>query len=124
MFDPDTPALDISVLQEFADTIGPSAPEMLGQIVGLFLDESPPLMAELAMSVRNANHARVVDIAHRLRGSCMSLGAYAMADRCAILEECLPREAATLSLSVNVEYHRATDALRAFLESGSKSQYP
>jgi HPt (histidine-containing phosphotransfer) domain-containing protein len=117
MFDPDTPALDQSVLQEFVDAVGPSAPEMLGKIVGVFLEETPPLLAELAAAVRDTNHAQVVSIAHRLRGSCMSLGAYAMAGRCAILEECLPREAAALSLAVSVEYRRTSVALRAFLES-------
>jgi hypothetical protein len=47
----------------------------------------------------------------------MSLGAYAMAGRCAILEDCLPREAAVLSLAVSVEYRRTSLALRTFLES-------
>jgi HPt (histidine-containing phosphotransfer) domain-containing protein len=117
MFDPDTPALDIAVLHEFVDAVGLSAPDMLRKILGVFLEETPPLLAELAVAVRDTNHAQVVSIAHRLRGSCMSLGAYAMAGRCAILEDCLPREAAALSLAVSVEYRRTSAALRTFLES-------
>jgi HPt (histidine-containing phosphotransfer) domain-containing protein len=116
MFDPDAPVIDHTVLEEFVDAVGPSAPEMMGKIVGVFLEETPPLLADLAAAVRDVRHDRVVGIAHRLRGSCMSLGAYAMAGRCAILEECLPREAAALSLSVSMEYRRTASALRAFLD--------
>ncbi|MEI8306104.1 MAG: Hpt domain-containing protein [Chloroflexales bacterium] len=119
MFDPDTPALDLSVLEEFVELIGANAPEITGKIVGLFLEETPPLIAELDAAVRESNYARVESIAHRLRGSCMSLGVYAMADRCAILEECLPHEGVALFTSVSAEYRRAKVALRAFLESSS-----
>ncbi|MEI6778605.1 MAG: Hpt domain-containing protein [Chloroflexales bacterium] len=117
LFDPNTPALDLSVLQEFMETIGSRAPEIMGMIVGLFLEETPPLIADLDAAVRESNYARVESIAHRLRGSCMSLGIYAMANRCAILEECLPHEGGALFVSVSIEYRRATVALRDFLES-------
>jgi HPt (histidine-containing phosphotransfer) domain-containing protein len=117
MFDPNALPLDPAVLYEFIDLVGPSATEMLAKIVEVFLEETPLLLKDLADAVRDTHHERVVYIAHRLRGSCISLGAYAMAGRCAILEECLPREAALLSRFVHAEYSRAAAALRAFLDS-------
>ncbi|MEI7772634.1 MAG: Hpt domain-containing protein [Chloroflexales bacterium] len=117
MFDPYAPTLDTAVLQEFVEAGGPCALEVIREIVVMFLEETPPLLADLGTAIHHANHAQVVSIAHELRESCHELGAYAMAGRCAILEECLPREAAVLSQSVNAEYRRAMDALRIFLTS-------
>ncbi|NTW04206.1 MAG: Hpt domain-containing protein [Oscillochloris sp.] len=114
---PEAPVLETSVLYEFAETFGPNGPEMLGRAVGTFIEVTPPLLTTLASAIRDEDTTQVADIAHRLRGSSISLGAYALAERCVALEQSPPHALAAKSLAVSVEYRRAVTALRTFLES-------
>ncbi|NNJ09978.1 hypothetical protein EKD04_006535 [Chloroflexales bacterium ZM16-3] len=115
--EPEPPVLNLSVLQALAATAGADAPEMLAQIVREFLEQTPPLLADLAAAVRDADSARAAGIARRLREGCVGMGVYAMAGRCAALAEAPPYAMASLSLAVSVEYRRAVAALKAFRDS-------
>jgi HPt (histidine-containing phosphotransfer) domain-containing protein len=63
-----------------AQTFGDKA--LASEILAMFLDQSPPLMQALGATVGRARR----EVAHRLKGSALAIGAGELADRAAALE--------------------------------------
>ena len=84
--DPAVPTLDLSVLQRFVEQLGDDGWDVVREIIDVFLQDVPKMLAELR-GAADASDARTVDrSAHTLKSSSASLGGLAMARLCADLE--------------------------------------
>jgi two-component system, sensor histidine kinase and response regulator len=94
-------------------------PEIVEQLVELFADSTPPLLAELRAGAEQGDAEVVRRAAHKLKGSCQNIGASRLAALAADIEQgraLEPDEAAGLE-----DVFAATvDALRAALEPAGR----
>ncbi|MDP9457557.1 MAG: response regulator [Actinomycetota bacterium] len=84
---PDTPLLDRSVLDGLRELSGPGEPDMLAELVGLFLEDAPPRLQALREALDEGDARRVKEVSHALKGSSSNMGAARMAGICARLED-------------------------------------
>lgn len=75
--------LDTGLLAELAATIGLAT---LRGITATFITETPPLLAGLHAAAERADPATTNHLVHLLKGRALSLGAQALAARCATVE--------------------------------------
>jgi two-component system sensor histidine kinase/response regulator len=61
-------------------------PEIAGRLVDLFVEATPPILADLRDAVHDGDDERVRRAAHKLKGSCQNIGATFMATLCVELE--------------------------------------
>jgi CheY-like chemotaxis protein/HPt (histidine-containing phosphotransfer) domain-containing protein len=61
-------------------------PDIVDQLLDLFLQSTPPLLAELRTAIDGADGDEVRRAAHKLKGSCQNIGATFMATLCRALE--------------------------------------
>jgi len=80
---PDSPILDVEHLRDVCG--GDLAFER--EIIGDFLAQVTPLQEKLALAVASGNANTVSFAAHAIKGSSRSLGAVALGEACAELEE-------------------------------------
>jgi two-component system sensor histidine kinase/response regulator len=62
-------------------------PEIVGRLVDLFADSTPPLLEELDRASGAGDAEGCRRVAHKLKGSCQNIGAARMAELCSALEE-------------------------------------
>ncbi|MDP9474716.1 MAG: response regulator [Actinomycetota bacterium] len=84
---PDTPLLDRSALDGLRELSGPGEPDILAELVGLFLEDAPPRLQTLREALAEGDARRVKEISHALKGSSSNMGAARMAEICAQLED-------------------------------------
>jgi two-component system, sensor histidine kinase and response regulator len=72
-------------------------PDIVDQLLRLFLDSTPELLEELHAAVDSADAAELKRAAHKLKGSCQNIGATFMATLCVSLERDDVDAAATLA---------------------------
>ena len=77
--DPEKPALDRSVLAGLRDLQEEGEPDVLHELIGLFLADVPPQLVVLREAVEVSDARSVERIAHTLKGSCGSMGTTRMA---------------------------------------------
>ncbi|WP_018228846.1 PAS domain-containing hybrid sensor histidine kinase/response regulator [Methyloversatilis universalis] len=98
------------------------------RILGLFLDSADPTLDELRSSRADMNIERLRQLAHRLRGSCGSLGAHALHALSDRLEQaCRANEteqAAELAECVATTLSATRDAVRHYLDRHGKPMDP
>jgi HPt (histidine-containing phosphotransfer) domain-containing protein len=63
------------------------SPEALPRLVGIFEDASLDILDELRTAIEAGDSASVRELAHKLRGGCVSLAAVHMGELCRELEE-------------------------------------
>jgi CheY-like chemotaxis protein len=80
------PVLDQAVLDELRKLEADGAPDLLADLIGLFQQETPPLMDSIRDAVAAGNADKLRSAAHTLKGSSSSLGARTLADLSADLE--------------------------------------
>jgi two-component system sensor histidine kinase/response regulator len=61
-------------------------PDIVGQLLDLFLQSTPPLLAELRTAIDGGDGEELRRAAHKLKGSCQSIGATFMVTLCRALE--------------------------------------
>ena len=61
-------------------------PDIVDQLLDLFLQSTPPLLAELRAAVDGGDSEALRRAAHKLKGSCQNIGATVMAALCHALE--------------------------------------
>jgi two-component system, sensor histidine kinase and response regulator len=61
-------------------------PDIVDQLVDLFLTSTPPLLAELRAAVDEGDRDELRRAAHKLKGSCQNIGATFMATLCRSIE--------------------------------------
>ena len=82
-----TSPLDQSVLDVIRDMEDEDDPDMLAEIIGLYLDKSAELLQSLQAAVANKDAESLRIAAHTLKSSSANVGARALADLCRELEE-------------------------------------
>jgi two-component system sensor histidine kinase/response regulator len=89
-------------------------PEIVEQLVGLFVDSTPPLLRELRAAAENDDAAALKQASHKLKGSCQNIGASGMAAETAAIERAAAATAEQLD-RLEITYDRTCAALRAAL---------
>jgi two-component system sensor histidine kinase/response regulator len=82
-----TGSLDRSVLEGLYQLQGESEPDILDELIELFLDDVPLQLVALREGVEGRNADSVERVAHTLKGSCGNMGAIRMAKICEQLQE-------------------------------------
>jgi two-component system, sensor histidine kinase and response regulator len=88
-------------------------PEIVEQLVDLFVDSTPPLLLELRAGAERGDGEAVRRAAHKLKGSCQNIGASGMATLAGKVEQADTEPGLLAALEGSFEPTR--DALRAAL---------
>jgi CheY-like chemotaxis protein/HPt (histidine-containing phosphotransfer) domain-containing protein len=78
--------VDPTVSLRLRSVHAPGMPDLLTQLVEIFLHDAPGDIAALGNAVARADLQAVQDVAHSLKGSCGTLGAVALDRLCGLLE--------------------------------------
>jgi two-component system sensor histidine kinase/response regulator len=89
-------------------------PEIVGQLIELFVESTPPLLVELREGAESGDGEAVRRAAHKLKGSCQNIGASFMAGLADNLEQAAAAEPSELAGLERV-FEDTRDALRAAL---------
>jgi HPt (histidine-containing phosphotransfer) domain-containing protein len=87
-------------------------PEIVEQLVDLFVDSTPPLLADLRRAAEDEDAEAVRRAAHKLKGSCQNIGAARLARLAAAIEQ---GESAPDADELVQVFDATCDALRAAL---------
>jgi HPt (histidine-containing phosphotransfer) domain-containing protein len=79
--------LDPEVVESLRQLTPPGEPDVLGEILSLFLDEVPKKIATLRSAVTSGDAVKVQRTAHSLKGSTGNIGARAMYEVCRQLDD-------------------------------------
>ena len=75
-------ALDPNAFAEMKEMMG----DTFTDIVSMCLQSLPEQNAELALAITNDDAEQTFNIAHRLKSSCSSIGAFGLAERIEVIE--------------------------------------
>jgi HPt (histidine-containing phosphotransfer) domain-containing protein len=84
---PEEDPLDRSVLEGLRELQGEGEPDILEELIGIFLEDVPPQLAALREAVEERDAGSVESIAHTLKGSCGNMGATRMVELCEELQD-------------------------------------
>ena len=114
--------LDQRALDQIRALRRPGAPDLLGKIIGLYLESSAGLLQQARDAVASADPEALRQAAHGLKSSSANLGATRVAALCRELEqrgrERRLEDAAELLRALETHYLRAREALTGQLEKG------
>ncbi len=112
--DDDAAVIDDSALESILVL---NKPELLDKVIGIYLDTTPELVAEIHAGRVDGDLERVRQAAHSLKSASANLGAQQVADLCRSLEEAAQTDRAeaveTLDARLDAAHARACDALDA-----------
>jgi two-component system, sensor histidine kinase and response regulator len=91
---PPPPPIDWGVLDRLRSLQTPGAPDVVAEVVGLFLDVAPGRLEALRAAAASFDLQEVGRLAHALKGSAVHVGAHGLARACFRLEE-LARDASS-----------------------------
>ena len=80
------PPLDMDVIEGLKDLGGEDDPGLFGELVDLFLQDTPPRLEAIAEAIASRNGKAIEETAHALKSSCGNLGAMELADLCRKIE--------------------------------------
>lgn len=83
----DTPVLDRAVIDTLRQLTPPGEPDVLTEVLQMFLDEVPPRLERLRNAWVAGNIQEVHRAAHSLKGSAGNVGARRLYDVCKQLDE-------------------------------------
>lgn len=114
--------LDRAALENLLELQLEGEPDILGELVEAFLDDTPHRLTDLREAISRGDTQAVKDTAHTLKGSSGNMGAKRMAQVCEDLEETgrsgdLARAPEQLAL-LEDEFGRARAALETELSRG------
>lgn len=119
LIEPAEALVDTRVLREFLALLGSEGPGHLRAVLEAYLRETPPIVEDLGEALSGADYSVAAALAHRLKGSCMSIGASRLATRCNILETIceakLTPPAATYA-SILADFTATRRTLKAFIQ--------
>jgi HPt (histidine-containing phosphotransfer) domain-containing protein len=108
--------LDPSVIEKLQESLGADAHEVLAQAVSIFFTDSATHLQTARDAVARGDWTRVGQVAHRLKGGALQLGAERMLHVAALLEDAARRDdsgaAAVLVDSLIEAFNETTTALR------------
>jgi CheY-like chemotaxis protein/HPt (histidine-containing phosphotransfer) domain-containing protein len=116
----DAGVLDRQVLDELARVTTNGRPELLANVIDLYLVESPKLLRKLSQAASAGDAPEIVRMAHSLKSSSANVGAMALSRYCARAEMSARRadieEARLVSSEIEAEHGRVQAALAAEAE--------
>jgi histidine phosphotransfer protein HptB len=86
-FPPQSSVLDVSLMAAIRSIGAPSEPDVFAAVARLFLSDVPIHLAALNAAIAADSAESVGQIAHRLRGGALEIGALRMAPLCAAIED-------------------------------------
>jgi len=84
---PQSSVLDLSVMAAIRSLGGPDEPDVYTEVALLFLADVPVHLLALRVAIAADSVETVGQIAHRLRGGALEMGALRMAPLCAAIEQ-------------------------------------
>jgi HPt (histidine-containing phosphotransfer) domain-containing protein len=115
------PALDPHVVDSLRQLTPPGEPDVLADILTLFLEEVPKKIRTLQAALEANDAAQVARLAHSLKGSTGNLGAHAMLDVCRRIDDLAKSgdlaRVAPLIANLTSEYHRVELEIRQLLQT-------
>jgi HPt (histidine-containing phosphotransfer) domain-containing protein len=114
---PGIPVIDMAALEAIRTLGGTQTPDLLEQIIRLYLDSAPQLISSIRDGLAAADNDKVRMAAHTLKSSSANLGAGRLAEVCKKLElaaraHAIPSDAPQLT-EIEAEYERVCDALQS-----------
>ena len=107
------PVLDPAVIDGLRQLNIPGEPDVLTEVMKMFLQEVPPRIERLRNAFAAGDIQEVHRIAHSLKGSAGNIGARAMFDVCKQLDESVDLESArALVDALGVEFDRVEAEIR------------
>ncbi len=111
-----------AILQEMLNTFGGDT-ATASHIITLFLEDSPPLLDAIVIGLQTRDQTRVAHAAHTLKSSAALVGALALSQKCAALEDIC--QASTWDMAIaaptqdflTTEFERVAIALRHHIET-------
>jgi len=110
---PNTSSIPASAIDSSAGVLDPTVHRSQG-VVRIFLKFVPDQLESIARALHTADQDGLCSAAHKLKGSCLSVGVPRMAALCASLEA-RPTNAADLKQQLDQEYVRVQSHLTALL---------
>jgi CheY-like chemotaxis protein len=83
----DVSVLDLQALDRLRIRYKHRKKDLVKRVVTLYLEQTPELLEELGIARRNSDTEALVNIAHTLKSSSLTVGAIALADSCRKIEE-------------------------------------
>lgn len=83
---PPSPVLDIAVMAAIRSLGEPGEPDVFAEVARLFIADVPVHLTALRVAVAAGRAESVGQIAHRIRGGALEIGALRMAPLCAAIE--------------------------------------
>ncbi len=108
--------LDREVLQSIAEMSSPGD-DLVARTIGLFLDHTPAAFARLDAASRGDNPTEAASAAHALNSMCRNIGALALGDVLAAIEERALDDAALPGLNEIAEVEALLDQTRFALDA-------
>lgn len=84
---PPSPVLDAAVMAAIRSLGEPGEPDVFAEVARLFIADVPVHLRALRAAVAAGSAESVGQIAHRLRGGALEIGALRMAPLCAAIEQ-------------------------------------
>lgn len=110
-------AIDPAALRRIRQMAGSKGDDLLVEIIGRYLENTPDLLMELAAAMEKADYEKILHFVHSLNSSSANLGASQLSERCKQVENtCRTGAFDDIEDGVEkivVEYETVTRALRA-----------
>lgn len=114
-------ALDARVLANLRELTPPGEPDVLGEVLRLFLEEVPKKLRALQEAIEAGDAARVARAAHSLKGSSGNIGASSMLDVCRRIDDLAKagdlEQVKPLVAQLTDEYHRVELEIKHLLQT-------
>ncbi|MBI3557279.1 MAG: Hpt domain-containing protein, partial [Deltaproteobacteria bacterium] len=121
----DSRAIDAGALEILRELQDKDDPNMLSELIKLFVGTTPDRLAKMNNTIIAANANELALCAHTLKSSCANLGARAMRDLCTSLEDLgnagTCSGASELFAKLEKEFDRARAELQTYTQTRSKS---
>ena len=115
--------LDETVIQTLRQLTPPGEPDILIEVLKLFLEEVPPRIDRLRNALAAGNIQEVHRTAHSLKGSAGNIGARRLYDVCRDIDDKGKAGdmagAAALVDALGAEYSKVESEIRRLIQSGS-----
>lgn len=114
--------LDRSVLANLAKLQSPGSPDLVRSVIDAFNRDTPLRLAALKEAVATGDTVKVESTAHALKGSCLNVGAKAMAQHASVLLKMAqtgqldPVAARTTVLELATEYERVRRSFQEIIK--------
>ena len=114
-------ALDPKVIASLRQLTNPGEPDVLAEVLQLFLDEAPKKLRSLQTALGTGDASQAARLAHSLKGSSGNIGAASMRDLCGRIDELAKsgdlRRIAPLMASLTDEYQRVELEIKQLLQT-------